>query len=86
MISKGAQIRAARALLNWTQKDLALASTLHYRSIQYWELQTDIKHGGYREPVGVRHIREALERHGVQAFTRPTVGVAFSVKPDKRKP
>jgi hypothetical protein len=75
MIETGSQIAAARALLGWTQQELALAARLHRRSIQYWERAPVIPHGGFREPIGVGRIRAALIKAGVEVFSRPSVGV-----------
>ena len=60
------------------------ASKLHRRSIQYWEREDRIPFGGYREPVGVRRIREALTPAGVEVFVRPSVGVRLSIKAKRR--
>ena len=47
MIITASQIRAARALLGWTQADLARASRLHTNAIAYWERRAHIPCGGY---------------------------------------
>ena len=78
MIHSGCQIAAARVLLGWTQQDLADASHLHRRSIQYWEREEVIPHGAYREPVAVRQIRKALADAGVEVITRPSIGVRLA--------
>ena len=78
MIYSGRQIAAARVLLGWTQQDLADASHLHRRSIQYWEKEEVIPYGPYREPIAVRSIRKALAEAGVQVFTRPSIGVRLA--------
>lgn len=78
LINSGYQIAAARALLGWTQQDLAKASGLHRRSIQYWERQAVIAHGGFREPIAVRKIRKALAYAGVEVVLKPTIGVRFT--------
>jgi hypothetical protein len=52
MISSGQQIAAARVLLGWTQQELADASKLHRRSIQYWEREERIPFGGIANPQG----------------------------------
>ena len=39
MLPKGAQIRAARALLGWSQRDLARAAAAHVNAVRYWEQQ-----------------------------------------------
>lgn len=80
MIHSGRQIAAARVLLGWTQQDLADASHLHRRSIQYWEREEAIPHGRHREPIAVRQIRKALFDAGVEVITRPTVGVRLATR------
>ena len=46
MITSGAQIRAARGFLGWSQRDLAAAAGLHVNAVRYWEAQ----HG---RPIGI---------------------------------
>lgn len=75
MLTSGAQIRAARALLGWRRSDLAEAAKLHRNSVAYWEQQAVIS--ADVEPVGVHHIRNALAAAGVIAFTDPAPGVRF---------
>ena len=73
MIVCGNQIRAARALLSWTQPQLAEAAALHPNAIAYWEGREQIPHGW--QPVACRRIREALLRAGVDFLLSPVVGV-----------
>ncbi|MEO1656720.1 MAG: helix-turn-helix transcriptional regulator [Pseudomonadota bacterium] len=57
----GREIQAARALLGWTQDDLAQHSGLHTKSVSYWE-----RHGV--RPVGgiaVRDMVLAFRDHGL---------------------
>ena len=56
-------IKAARAGLDWTQKDLANAANLHPKTIAYWErMPGDLP----ETPNGaIRSMKEALARHGV---------------------
>src|SRR5262245_33371839 len=67
------QIRAARMLAGLTQADLARAAGCHPRSVRYWENK------GSNPPTNVAstlaHIEQALNRHGVMAFSTPTPGV-----------
>lgn len=84
LISSGYQIAAARALLGWTQQELARASGLHRRSIQYWERQAAIAHGGFREPIAVRKIRHTLADAGVEVVLKPTIGVRFAHRKQTR--
>jgi transcriptional regulator with XRE-family HTH domain len=69
----GRQIRAARMLAGLTQADLARAAGCHPRSVRYWENK------GSTRPTNVEStldsIEQALNRHGVMAFSTPTPGV-----------
>jgi hypothetical protein len=75
MISTGRQIAAARALLGWTQRDLADAAGLHVNAVSYWEAHEEIPHKGYSVPVACRRMQQALLNAGVMAFIKPTAGV-----------
>jgi len=79
-ISTGAQIRAARALLDWTQHDLADAAGLHVNSVSYWECQAEFPSGLFREPVACRQIRQVLARAGVKFLSDPAPGVQLRGK------
>ena len=61
MIEAGKQMRAARALVGWSQDELAGAAGLHVNSVKTWEA---------RERIGPGHAVEAmhtaLEGQGVQ--------------------
>jgi hypothetical protein len=79
MVTTGAQIRAARGLLGWSQQDLATAAGVHVNAVRYWEE----KHGrplnrGSGMGYGCRHIEEALARAGVILFSEPAPGVMVS--------
>ena len=71
----GNQIRAARALLGWTRRDLARAAKLHPNAVAYWERRERIPCGGYQPPVGCRRMQESLIAAGVSFLTLPVVGV-----------
>lgn len=76
MIGSGAQIKAARALINWTQSDLATAAGLHANAVAYWEAKpaiTSRHHAG----SGPRRISEALAAKGVAFISEPGPGVCF---------
>ena len=75
MIVTGSQIRAARALLGWTQARLAKASGLHPNAVAYWENHDEIPTGVWREPVACRRIRKALLKAGVEFLQLPLIGV-----------
>jgi DNA-binding XRE family transcriptional regulator len=72
-IISGRQIRAARMLAGLTQADLAREAGCHPRSVRYWENK------GSNPPTNVLStldsIEQALNRHGVIAFSAPTPGV-----------
>jgi DNA-binding transcriptional regulator YiaG len=72
-IVSGRQIRAARMLAGLTQADLARAAGCHSRSVRYWENK------GNNPPTNVAStldsIEQALNLHGVIAFSTPTTGV-----------
>ena len=72
VICNGAQIRAARGLLGWTQARLAQASSLHPNAVAYWEGHDDIPTGVYQTPVACRRIREALLGAGVSFCSCPS--------------
>jgi Helix-turn-helix len=80
MIARGAQIRAARALLGWTLQDLADAAGLHRNAVGYWERHDTIPTGWPSkgtEPHACKLIREALHKAGVAVFTDPAPGVCL---------
>jgi transcriptional regulator with XRE-family HTH domain len=80
MITTGAQIRAARALLDWARPELAEASGLHANSIAYWERHRSIPAGYRQTPYAVERIRTALLAAGVESTIEPSPGVRFVVK------
>ena len=63
MIADGKQIRAARALLGWSQSVVAERAGVHVNSVKYWE-----RRGAsvQREETGLKAIREALEGQGIE--------------------
>jgi hypothetical protein len=69
----GSQISAARALLGWSQSQLAIAARLHLNSVVYWESKTPIS--GRREPYACRLIREAFLKAGVEFVGHAKPGV-----------
>ena len=83
MISTGRQIAAARALLGWSQRDLADASNLHANAVAYWEARDDIPHSGYCVPVACQRIQQALLDAGLFMFIKPAPGVRFVGKSQK---
>lgn len=78
MIVTGAQIKAARALLNWTQQDLANAAGIHKNAVAYWEARALIPSGYFGEPHGCRLMRKAIEAAGVKVFDGPSAGVRYA--------
>ena len=74
MITSGAQIRAGRALLRWSQSQLAQAAGIHRNAVFYWERKTAFPAGAQnREPHAVQRMRFALEAAGSVVFP---VGIA----------
>src|ERR1700679_3417067 len=54
------QIKAARAILGWSQDDLALAANVSVGTIR------NIEQGNYPRNATLNHLREALENGGVE--------------------
>jgi len=75
MITTGRQIAAARALLGWSQDELADAAAMHVNSVAYWERHAIIATEYYKVPVACRRIRKALFTAGVETFVDPSPGV-----------
>jgi predicted transcriptional regulator len=72
-----AQIRAARALLDWRQEDLAKASKIGLATIQRIERMSGIVQGNIST---VTRIQQALEKAGVRFLSgdeKGGVGVRF---------
>ena len=87
MIAVGAQIRAARALLGWTRKDLAKAAGLHRNSIALGEVKARITRRHCQGPAaGPRRIEEALLKAGVELFSMPTPGLCMCLGINFRTP
>ena len=86
----GAQIRAARTLLGWSQDELASAAGLHPNAVAYWELTVAIPFGRH-EPHACRKITEALRCAGVEFVGHAKPGVRlvqnanFVMKPPSRR-
>jgi hypothetical protein len=82
MIESGAQIRAARALLGWSQTDLAKAASRHKNAVTYWESKSEItrRHrSGHLS--GPRVIEEAFNERGIVFLPAPDLGVKHAHKP-----
>ena len=77
MISSGAQIKAARALIGWKQKDLAAAAELHEKAVAYWERFKVVPRHRGGPTYGLHQIERALREAGVETFIEPTPGVRF---------
>lgn len=65
---QGCEIKAARALAEMDQGELAKAAGLHRNSVSAWEATNSIPD---EEPRAVRLIREALSRAGVDVVKEP---------------
>jgi len=69
MITSCRQIRAARALIGWTQKDLGNAIGVDERQIRFWERRLPTN------PKKLRTLIEAFKVVGVEFVSAPTIGV-----------
>lgn len=76
-MATGRQTAAARALLGWSQKDLADAVGVHANAAGSWEAHDAIPYGRYRAPIVCRRIQEALLKAGILTVAKPTIGVRF---------
>jgi hypothetical protein len=88
-IVTGAQIRAARSLLDWSRDELAHAAGLHSNAVTYWEQATVIPVDRH-EPHACRRIRQALLDAGVEFVGHAKPGVRlvqndnFAMRPPSR--
>ena len=73
-IVTGCQIKAARALLDWSRAKLARAAGLHLNAVAYWE-QTPVIPTGRREPHACTRIRQALHHAGIEFVGHAKPGV-----------
>lgn len=71
----GKQVAAARALLGWSQEQLALAADVVMQTVNRWET-------GYVEPrkETVERIVRAIEERGVEFLNGGAPGVRFKPK------
>lgn len=75
----GSQLRAARALLDWTQDDLASTAGVTARTVRFFEAGT---HRPYEQTV--RQLRIALEKAGIEFLeSEAAIGVMLSLKGQK---
>jgi transcriptional regulator with XRE-family HTH domain len=63
------QIRAARALIGWTQRDLGHALGVDERQIRFWERRLPTNQ------TKLRTLIEAFKAAGVEFISAPTIGV-----------
>lgn len=84
MITSGAQVRAARGFLGWSQADLAKAAGLHVNVIRLWEakhgeiIRADAAYGYSSE-----RITRALHKAGLELWHDPP---GVRVNPDVYRP
>ena len=73
MIASGAQVRASRALLGWSQMDLAEAAGVNVETVRHWEQQHARRLHPVRatKGVGPQRIAKALHRAGVTLLHDP---------------
>jgi predicted transcriptional regulator len=78
------QVKAARALLGWSQEELALAAQVSIPTIKRLEA-ADGQLGGRTETVG--KIRSALQRAGIEFIDENGGGPGVRLKkPVKKRP
>ena len=75
----GAQIKAARGLLDWTVRELGKKAGVHWNTVSAIELG---KSGGRPETLAA--IKKALEKAGVQFTNGKRPGVRLGA-PNRRK-
>jgi transcriptional regulator with XRE-family HTH domain len=63
------QIRAARALIGWTQRDLGAALGVDERQIRFWERRLPTNQ------TKLLTLIEAFKAAGVEFISAPTIGV-----------
>lgn len=80
MLTTGAQIKAARALIGWSQADLAHAAGLHENAVAYWEAKASIRCSRFHSNAGSSRIMRALAEVGVTFIAEPGPGVCFGAK------
>lgn len=83
MIASGKLISAARAILGWSQQDLAKAAGLHRNAIAYWERHSVITHK--QQPrfgaTGPKIIEKVLGEHGIVFTVDPSPGLYLCNSP-----
>ena len=79
MLVNGAQIKAARALLRWSQRDLARAADVHVNAVRYWERQhwLSLRFIESSSP-GAKRIISAFLAAGIELAYDP---IAVSINP-----
>ena len=63
------QIKAARALLGWTQRDLGHILGVDERQLRFWERRIP------SNQLKIRRIIEAFARCGIEFIGAPSIGV-----------
>lgn len=83
MIASGKLISAARAILGWSQQDLATAAGLHRNAIAYWERHSVITQK--QQPMfgraGPKIIENALGEQGIVFTCDPAPGLYLCNSP-----
>ena len=74
------QIRAARALLGWTQADLGRALGIDQRIVRFHERRLP------RNPKKLSALEEAFNTQGVELIATPTFGVRMAIAMDSKDP
>jgi transcriptional regulator with XRE-family HTH domain len=68
-----AQLRAARAWLNWSQEELAKEAGVSKGAVNRFEQGTSLPH-----PVTLERLRKALETAGIEFQFRKMIGTGIS--------
>lgn len=85
-LRSGLQIKAARAMLEWTRVRLANAAGVHPNAVAYWEraplIPGTLPSGrqSWHETAVVGRIRKSLESAGICFIAEPAPGVALCAR------
>lgn len=73
-----AQLRAARAWLNWSQEELAKKARVSKGSVNRFERGTSLPH-----PATLERLQEALEAAGIEFQFRKMIGSGIGFAPSR---
>ena len=77
MIASGSQIRAALAILGWSQAELPGRAGIDAKAVAYWERMGEVSR---RQAQGwaPERMLEALKSAGVEVVAEPRMAVFFN--------